>query len=317
MKSSRNQNYHGGPSAPSTASPLIRFLERRAGETLKITDIQHGLNEPKTGKSRDSDDAKARTKTRGRGAKQKQHEIQEIHEILELLAELGAIQFVGVSKIRVSKPFYVTGRISVSPKGPGFVAVRGASKSSREIFIAPPDARSALDGDLVVVRLKDRSRDRFEGTVMDIQQRSRTFHRMRLLQAPSGKFVAGETLDLPAKLVACADVSRLAEDSRDRLRPDVVIVVRLTGKRMNYEGASVLEANFERFEDDTDLDVDFARILMKYDLNPAYPTDIELPAEIDEEPAPANVHNWKKRKDLRELPTITIDGADSKDFDDA
>ncbi len=309
-----------GVSAPSTASPLLRFLERNAGETIKIKDVQRALNEPPKKKSRsrneDGGDTK-KSKGRSRSAKKKEHDFQEIHEILELLAELGAIQFVGVSKIEIRKPFYLTGRISFSPKGPGFVAIRGASAVAREIFVSPPDARSALDGDLVVVRLKDRSRDRFEGTVMDVQQRSRTYHRMRLLQGPSGKFAAGETLDLPSKLVACADVSRLPEDSRERLKADTVIVVRLTGKRMNYQGASVLEALFERFEDDTDLDIDFARILMKYDLNPAYPSQIAMPPEIDEEPGPQNVHNWKKRKDLRELPTITIDGADSKDFDDA
>lgn len=304
---------------PSTSAPLVRFLEQNAGQTVKITDVQRALNEPKKGRSRDTDDeaSESRAKTRSRAGKNKQHDIQEIHEILELLSELGAIQYVGVQKVQIRKPFYLTGRISFSPKGPAFVAVRGASKSAREIFIAPPDARSALDGDLVVVRLKDRSRDRFEGVIMDIQQRSRTFHRMRLLQGPTGKFAAGETLDLPSKLVACADVSRLPEDSRERLNTDTVIVVCLTGKRINYEGASVLEAVFERFEDDTDLDVDFARILMKYDLNPAYPSDIELPANIDQEPDARNVHDWKKRKDLRELPTITIDGADSKDFDDA
>ncbi|MCR9141287.1 MAG: VacB/RNase II family 3'-5' exoribonuclease [bacterium] len=323
MKSSRKQTSRGGPPAynnTSSASPILRFLERNAGETVKISEILHALNEPKKGKQRDSDDGDSKSKGRSRASKKgKQHETGEVHEILEALAELGAVQFSGATKLRINKPFHLTGRISFSPKGPGFVGVRGAPKSAREIFIAPPNARSALDGDLVVVRLKDRSRDRFEGTVMDIQERSRTYHRMRLLQDADsqGKFAAGETLDLPSRLVACADVSRLPEDSRDRLKSDVVIVVRLTGKRMNYQGASVLEAIFERFEDDTDLDVDFARVLMKYDLDPGYPSDIELPKEIDEEPNAKNVRNWKKREDLRDLPTITIDGADSKDFDDA
>lgn len=307
MKSYTNKSYDNRSSA--TAAPLLRFLERNAGETLKISEIERALNDSKKGDA-----------GRGRAAsKKKQHDLNEIHEILELLAEVEAISFGGGQKIQIRKPFHLTGRISFSPKGPAFVAVRGARKSAREIFVTPPDAHSALDGDLVVVRLKDRSRDRFEGSVLDIVERSRTFHRMRLLQSPTGKYAAGETLDLPSKLVACADVSRLPEDSRTRLKPETVIVVRLTGKRMNFQGASVLEAMFERFEDDTDLDVDFARILMKYDLDPSYPTDVELPEGVEraEEPDAKNVRDWKKRKDLRDLPTITIDGAESKDFDDA
>ncbi|MCB1315751.1 MAG: VacB/RNase II family 3'-5' exoribonuclease, partial [Leptospiraceae bacterium] len=239
---------------------------------------------------------------------------ETLDELLLELRELGMIESISRS-IQATQPFLARGRISFSPSGLAFVAVRGARPAARDVFIGPRDVNGALPGDDVLVRLRDRTRDRFEGVVVDILERARNEYRMRILSAPDRGMAVGEILDVNARLPACVDVSRISADTRNQIKPDTVVIVHMSGDTVRYRGSFMKAAFFVRFESDTDLDPDFARILMKYKLSLGYPDEIELPPDV--EPNEHNVRDWKKRRDLRDLHTITIDGAESKDFDDA
>lgn len=301
-----------------SAAPLLRYLEKHAGEKIKLRELRRELSEwAASGKGRNKDGKKGgkHNKKNKRGPQLSEDGKEYLEELLEALEELDAVRSAGNGMYLVRKPFLLRGKISFSPKGVAFVNVRGTGAEARDVFVAPPLTKNALSGDEVLVRLKDRSRDRFEGEVLDVVNRSRSFHRMRLLTRPKAGGVAGEVLDLPARLVAVADISRLSADAVERLEPDIVVIVKLTGQRVYHQGAQLQEAIFERFEDDTDLDPDFARIMLRYDLQAAYP-NVPMP-KADEEPNRKNVRDWNNRRDLRDLPTITIDGAESKDFDDA
>ena len=61
--------------------------------------------------------------------------------------------------------------------------------------------------------------------------------------------------------------------------------------------------------------VDILSVIRSFGLAESFPEDVmkslkQIPDEVDEEEV-------KRRKDLRIIPTITIDGADAKDLDDA
>ncbi len=283
----------------SPLSAFLALLETRAGERLKrkklIADLQSRVHAGGRGRI-------------GREAPDPTVVVAEL-ELLGLLREEGA-------DLIVADPFVLKGRVSISPRGAAFVAIRGADPLVRDVFVAPDDVRGALPGDAVELRLRDRRRDRFSGTVVRVLERARSEYRLQLLADPRRGFAEARILDMPVPLSATLSVERLPADMRSRLRADAVVIARLSGRRLNHLGVYGLEADFLRFEDDTDLDRDYARILMKYNLDPVYPPEIELP-DPAEPPAEREGEAWSRRRDLRELETITIDGADSKDFDDA
>ena len=233
------------------------------------------------------------------------------------LAELESLGMVSAAgrKLIPKKPFTAIGRVSLNQKGFAFISVLGASRETREIFIYPENTRGAMTGDIVEVALVDRTRDRFEGRVIQVVKRARQYFRMQILPGGTDKEVPGQILDNPGRLTALVDARQIPSDTRKRLKPDRVVIITISGRQTFFKGAHFHAAEFVRFENDTDMDTDLVRILYKYNLDPVYPSDVvpELPEKLK-----ANeVKDLNKRVDLRKLFSITIDGADAKDFDDA
>jgi ribonuclease R len=243
-------------------------------------------------------------------------EIQDTEEVLQDLISLGLIQF-DQNTCFVRRPFYIEAKISMNPAGLIFGVPRLPSREKervRDLFIPPAKSAGALSGDIVAVRLVDRKKGRFEGEVISIIRRARRFHRFRVLASGKDGMAPGVLLDMPGKYTSLINLKGLSADTRSRIKPDTVLIVQVSNRKVRYQNAFFHEARFVRFEDETQFDLDFDRILLKYDLDPVYP-DLSFRAVDPDDPA--QVPDWKKRKDLRWLYTITIDGADSKDFDDA
>ena len=278
---------------------LLKTLEARAGERIARKELMKQVSDG------------GRPGRRGRRTHEDTPDPQLALAELELL---GLVDLDG-SKVLPRNPFLGVGRLSLSPQGQGFVALRGADSAARDIFVPKSKCLGALPGDLVAVRLLDRTRDRFSGRVMKVLGRGRSVYRMQLLSRPRAGVVAGMLLDAPGRLIAVIPHSRLSRQVVRNFKADVKVVVRLTGERIRHQGALVLEAGFLRFEGEGKGDVDFERICMKYDLSPEYPEGL-VPFR-DREVSPRTLSDWKDRQDLRGLFTVTIDGPDAKDFDDA
>lgn len=278
---------------------LIRILEKHQGKQISRKDLDKEL-------------AGKRRKPSRRGF----FEDRDPDVVLTDLETLGLIKREK-GMIQIRRPFLMEARASLNPTGLVFAVPRLPFKQKdrvRDIFIPPAKSAGAMTNDLVLVRLVDRKRDRFEGEVMSVLQRSRRFYRFRVLSVPAGGHVPGQLLDMPGRFSSLIDVRGMSADTRSRIETDSILIVEMTGKSIRHQNAYFHEAHFVRFEDETEFDLDFDRILIKYDLNPVYPA---LPFRSTDPDDEASVSDWKKRKDLRRLYTITIDGADSKDFDDA
>lgn len=288
-----------------TLTAFLNYLEKNAGQQVRrkalVAEYQKLTNsgyQPRRGKRGAPSDVT--------------HEPSAIISELELIGLL----FESGRSLEIRSPFTLRGKASFSPSGAVFVSAAGADPMVRDVFVAPDDARGALPGDEVEIRLRDRKRDRFSGTVVRVVERARTEYRLSLLSELKRGVAQARVLDLPVAMTASLTANRVPADVRSRLKADVVVVATLTGRRLNHMGSYGLEAEFLRFEKDTDLDLDYARILMKYNLDPGYPAEIALP-DPKQHPSVLEGKDWAARTDMRSHETITIDGADSKDFDDA
>lgn len=287
---------------------ILRFLEKNAGSTIHRKELDKQLT---------SNFKPKRSHKRSRSSRHDNNLTDPAQDPDTILTELQMLGLVEgrEKKIKIAKPFTVNAKASQSRGGLIFAMPRISDREAEDIFVPPENSAGARHGDIITVRLLDKSRSRFEGEIIRIEKRARRFFRMRLNGESDQKYAYGILLDSPGEPAGCISVRGMSADTRDRLRKDSIIIVTLTGETVQ-SGGEKEEGVFVRFEDDTNFDTDFARILMKYDLDPVYP-DSGQEGEFDKEINEKTITDWKKRKDLRNLYTITIDGAESKDFDDA
>ena len=191
----------------------------------------------------------------------------------------------------------VTGRISINRSGLGFVD----REDKESIKIDPTDQNTALDGDIVLVRCKPWET---YGQVLKVIERAKDFMIGTFL--PRGK--------------------RLKFIPDDEKLQDKLLTVKYDQNFLPVEGMKVLcriqkygtaiVVYVERvigYKDDPGVDI--LAILLDHDIDPQFPETVmeevkTIPQEIQES-------DKKERVDLTNETIVTIDGDDSKDFDDA
>lgn len=197
------------------------------------------------------------------------------------------------------------GKLEVTRSGMGFVTVEGAEV---DILVRPSDFNTALHGDTVQVAIKEQKKDgrRMQGVVREVLQRKRNEFIGRLEMSKGfGFFIPEMDKPMPDIFIPLANLNGATDKDR--------VVVRILewergGKRPVGEVLSVLDPENSN-------DAAMKEILL----------DNGFPLEFSEEAleAAARISDMipgdeiRKRKDMREVFTITIDPIDAKDFDDA
>lgn len=206
------------------------------------------------------------------------------------------------------------GVLDITRSGMGFVKVQDVEV---DILIRPGDFNTALHGDTVLVRVNKfaEGKKRMQGVITEVVHRKRTefIGTLQMNKArPDDKggrgfafFVSGK--DKPMPDIYIPEIKFNGAKDGDR------VVVKLVeweknGKRPTGEVVSVLD-------EENSNDVAMKEILLEN----GFP--IEFPDEVMEEaariPDVISEDEIKKRKDVRDILTITIDPVDAKDFDDA
>lgn len=199
----------------------------------------------------------------------------------------------------------VKGRLDISRSGMGYVIVEGMEQ---DIVVRPNDFNHAFHGDTVRVQVnRDSGRGRrAEGKVTDVVERIRnTFVGNIQTNKNVTFFVAASEKPIPDFYVPVEKLNGAVNGDR--------VVVKLTkwnktDKKPEGEVVSILKA-----EDVNDMAM--KEILIESGFPLVFdPLVLEEAMKLSET---ITREELKKRKDLRDILTFTIDPVDAKDFDDA
>ena len=228
----------------------------------------------------------------------------ELKEVLDILIAEGKIGISKKGKYGKAEEFALAGTFSGHAKGFGFVTIEGREQ---DVFIPADKTKGAMDGDKVQIVIEGEARGkRAEGavlrilehankTVIGFYQKNKNFgfvlpDNQKLGQdifIPQGKDMGAVT---GHKVIV-----RITDFGDDRKKPEGVITEILG--HVNDPGVDILS------------------IIKAYGLPEGFPDEVMvqvagIPDEVEEE-------EKKNRLDLRHLQTVTIDGEDAKDLDDA
>ena len=206
-----------------------------------------------------------------------------------------------------NESFQVTGRVDHVNVRFAFVIPEDGAK---DIWVATGDLNNAKDGDKVIVQARrpseKRKNDRPEGEVVQILER-RSAELVGVIQVtPHYSFL------IPDSKKIYEDVYLPKFEIKDAKHLDKVIVeVTRWGSDGKKAEGRVIKVLGKAGENDTEMH----SILAEYGLPYDFPEEVEKAAASILVQIPAT--EIKKRKDMRNVLTFTIDPIDAKDFDDA
>lgn len=208
-------------------------------------------------------------------------------------------------KQRQSSGRVLKGTLDITRSGMGFVTIEGMDI---DILIRPSDFNTAMHGDMVSVSVKEirSSGKRMQGVVREVLKRKRTeFIGSLQLNKGFAFFVSEMDKPMPDIYIPLSNINGAKDNDR--------VVVKLLqwendGKRPVGEVITVLDAANSN-------DAAMKEILLEAGFPLEFPDEaLEVAARI---PDIIPATEIKKRNDVRNIFTITIDPVDAKDFDDA
>jgi ribonuclease R len=197
----------------------------------------------------------------------------------------------------------VEGTVSANRAGYGFLRVEGLKDS---VFISPPEMRGIMHGDRLRVRLSRDASDRWSGAVQEVVGRGvNAFLGTVEIQGRSAWVTAADR----RLQLRCS----LSHSDLNGVRSGDWVIARIT--RHATEMAPAQASVVKRLDPDRPVDLATESAIARFDLPHEFSSAALREAQSwGEEVDPLEANS---RVDLRELPLVTIDGDDAKDFDDA
>ncbi|MBU3196502.1 ribonuclease R [Clostridium algidicarnis] len=235
------------------------------------------------------------------------NEYKEFKKVIKVMEKEGLIVKTNTDKLGLTEKMgLVPGRLQAHQKGFGFVIPD--EEGLKDIFIPSSFINGAMNGDKVVAKVtkEDFNGKKREGEIIRITERTNTTIIGVYESSSNFGFVIPEDKRIQNDIFIPKNQKNGADDN------DVVIVeiTEWPGKRRNPEG-KVLEILGKK----GDRGLDILTIIKKHSLPEEFPEKVLKFAENIEDHIPKD--EYKKRKDLRKVRMVTIDGEDAKDLDDA
>ena len=230
---------------------------------------------------------------------------KDFREVLDALAREAKISIDLKGKIKPLPADVKVGKYMATQRGFGFVRVEGEDD---DIFIPGSYTKSALDGDTVQVLVKKEGGEgkRREGQVLNILERGNSVLVGTYTRSRNFGFVTPDNQKFTKDIYVAKAESKGAVTGHK-----VVVEITDFGDEQRKPEGRVLEI----LGHVNDPGVDILSVIKAYGLPEEYPDDVmkqieNIPDEVEEKEKAG-------RADFRDLQTVTIDGEDAKDLDDA
>ena len=198
----------------------------------------------------------------------------------------------------------VQGRVIGHQDGFGFLVT---DDDDDDVFMSARQMRALFHGDRVLVRITglDR-RGRREGDVVEVLKRNTHTVVGRFYSENGVQFVTPDNKRLPN------DIAVPAGESKDARHGQIVSVeiIQQPAKRSPPVG-HVVEVLGDHMAPGMEIDI----AIRSHEVPQEWPAAVKKESAVFGKDVPARAK--RDREDLRELPLVTIDGADARDFDDA
>ncbi|EIC19968.1 ribonuclease R [Thiorhodovibrio frisius] len=204
----------------------------------------------------------------------------------------------------VNKKDLIAGRVIGHPDGFGFLK---PDEGGDDLYLYPKEMRALFHGDRIVARVTGRDRrGRLEGAVVEILERNTQSVVGRFYAESGVGFVVPDNKRIPHDIIIPSDRAGAATKGQ-------IVVAEITDqptKRTQPLGR-VLEVLGDHMAAGMETDI----AIRAHDLPVDWPEAVlqQISGLSEEVPEAAKAG----RLDLRDLPLVTIDGADARDFDDA
>lgn len=232
-------------------------------------------------------------------------EKSELREVLESLQFDGIIEIDNSGKYKIADNKTKTGTFSGTQRGFGFVITED---EDTDIFIPENGIKGALHGDKVVVTVTKDSAvgKRREGEIVRILERANTIIVGTYEKSKNFGFVVADNQKFSKDIFISKERSKGAVNGHK-------VVVQITDygdKDKNPEGKVI-----QILGHINDPGVDIMSVIIANNLPMEFPEDVmkQVSSVKDE----VTSEDMAGRKDIRHLMTVTIDGEDAKDLDDA
>jgi ribonuclease R len=198
---------------------------------------------------------------------------------------------------------FIAGRVSSHRDGYGFLI---PDEPGEDLFLAEREMQKVLHGDKVLGRITgyDR-RGRPEGTIVEVVQRGTTHIIGRLLKENGAWVVAPEDKRISQDI--------LVQGAVGKAKSGQIVSVELTEQPGRFKQPSGRIVEVLGDMDDPGMEIEIA--VRKFGV-PHIFSDAAL-KQASKLPDVVHEADWGERVDLRDVPLVTIDGEDARDFDDA
>jgi len=193
------------------------------------------------------------------------------------------------------------GKMLATKKGYGFVDIEG----DEDVFIPEPFMNHAIHGDKVVVEITSKKGTDLEGRIVRIVERNLSLMVGEVVIEKGKPMVM---LDDPkVKITVHLDPNNM-NGAVEGSKVHIKLTNKLNGNAYNAEVLEVLGHK-------NDPGVDILSIVRKYGINDIFSDEVK--EELKYIPDKVLDEEYEGRRDLRSEMIFTIDGADTKDIDDA
>ena len=233
------------------------------------------------------------------------------HLVKDMIQEGTLIKIKGGRYGIPEKMNLVTGTLQSHPDGFGFVipekSHEGSETSSGDIYIGARKMKDAMHGDKVVCRVESHGyKGKKEGRIIRIVERC--YESLVGTYEHSGNF--GFVIPNERRINKDIYIPKKCTGKARKGQAVVVEITRYPRAEHNPEG-KVIEVL--GYPDNPDVEVEM--IIRSHGLFNRFPE--ETLEETEKVPLKISDKELRERKDFRDLLTITIDGENAKDFDDA